>query len=63
MGLGAIGLQLARALDAGVPGLRLAAVAVRDRDCAVAAMRGFRDRPLVLGPTCRGRSSTVRLMP
>ena len=48
VGLGAIGLQLARALDAGVPGLKLAAVAVRDRDKAVAAMKGFRDRPLVL---------------
>ena len=48
VGLGAIGMQLARALDAGVPGLTLAAVAVRDRDKAVAAMKGFRDRPLVL---------------
>jgi aspartate dehydrogenase len=48
VGLGAIGMHLARALDAGVPGLKLAAVAVRDRDKAVAAMKGFRDRPLVL---------------
>lgn len=48
VGLGAIGMHLARALDAGVPGLKLAAVAVRDRDRAVAAMKGFRDRPLVL---------------
>jgi aspartate dehydrogenase len=48
VGLGAIGLKLARALDAGVPGLRLAAVAVRDRDKAVTAMKGFNDRPLVL---------------
>lgn len=48
VGLGAIGMQLARALDAGVPGLKLSAVAVRNRDKAVAAMKGFRDRPLVL---------------
>lgn len=48
VGLGAIGMHLARALDAGVPGLKLAAVAVRDRDKAVAQMKGFRDRPLVL---------------
>jgi len=48
VGLGAIGLHLARALDAGVPGLKLAAVAVRDRNKAVAAMKGFRDRPLTL---------------
>jgi len=48
VGLGAIGIHLARALDQGVPGLKLAAVAVRDRDKALAQMRGFRDRPLVL---------------
>lgn len=48
VGLGAIGMHLARALDAGVPGLKLAAVAVRDRDRALARMKGFRDRPLVL---------------
>ena len=48
VGLGAIGLHLARALDAGVPGLRLAAVAVRDRNKALVAMKGFRDRPLTL---------------
>ncbi len=48
VGLGAIGMQLARALDAGVPGLKLAAVAVRDAEKARAAMKGFRDRPLIL---------------
>ena len=48
VGLGAIGMHLARALDAGVEGLKLAAVSVRDRDRAVAAMKGFRDRPLIL---------------
>jgi len=48
VGLGAIGMHLARALDAGVPGLKLAAVAVRDREKALAGMKGFRDRPLIL---------------
>src|SRR3546814_4714627 len=31
-GLGAIGLGVARRLDEGIPGLRLAAVSARDRD-------------------------------
>ncbi|MFY9693646.1 MAG: aspartate dehydrogenase [Xanthobacteraceae bacterium] len=33
-GLGAVGLDVARRLEAGIPGLRLAAVAVRDHDKA-----------------------------
>jgi aspartate dehydrogenase len=44
-GLGAIGLHLARALDAGVPGLRLMAVAARDHDKAKANLAGFRTPP------------------
>ncbi len=44
-GLGAIGLPLARALDAGVTGLSLIAVAVRDRSKAAAALTGFRTAP------------------
>ncbi|WP_207536774.1 aspartate dehydrogenase [Sabulicella rubraurantiaca] len=48
VGLGAIGLKLARALDAGVPGLKLAAVAVRDAEKARHVMKGFKDRPLIL---------------
>jgi len=48
VGLGAIGLQLARALDAGVPGLKLTAVAVRDAEKARVAMKDFKDRPLIL---------------
>lgn len=47
-GLGAIGLHLARALDAGVPGLRLAAVSARDRKKAEANIAGFRHKPLIL---------------
>jgi aspartate dehydrogenase len=44
-GLGAIGLKLARALDAGVDGLRLVAVAARDRAKAQASLQGFRTPP------------------
>jgi aspartate dehydrogenase len=44
-GLGAIGLHLARALDAGVEGLELAAVAARDHAKARAALEGFRKPP------------------
>jgi aspartate dehydrogenase len=47
-GLGAIGLHLARALDAGVPGLRLAAVSARDRKKAEANIAGFRAKPMLL---------------
>ena len=44
-GLGAIGLKLARALDAGVDGLQLIAVAARDQAKAEANLRGFRAPP------------------
>ena len=44
-GLGAIGLPLARALDAGVDGLALVAVAVRDRAKAAVRLDGFRAPP------------------
>ena len=44
-GLGAIGMPLARALDAGVPGLTLAAVAVRDRALAEVKLRDLRVPP------------------
>ncbi len=47
-GLGAIGLDLARALDAGVPGLRLVAVSARDRLKAAANVAGFRDVPRIV---------------
>ncbi len=48
-GLGAIGLPIARRLDAGIEGLRLAAVAARDRGKAEAKMRDFRTPVPVLG--------------
>jgi aspartate dehydrogenase len=44
-GLGAIGLPLARALDAGVDGLRLVAVACRDPVKAKARLVGFKAPP------------------
>jgi aspartate dehydrogenase len=47
-GLGAIGLPLARALDMGVPGLRLAAVAARDEAKATAKLHSFRAPPPVV---------------
>jgi aspartate dehydrogenase len=48
-GLGAIGLRLARALDAGVEGLRLVAVSSRDAAKARAAVAGFAAPPVVAG--------------
>ncbi|WP_431284400.1 aspartate dehydrogenase [Humitalea sp. 24SJ18S-53] len=48
-GLGAIGLHLARALDAGVPGLRLIAVSARDQQKAAANLAGFRSPPRLVG--------------
>ena len=47
-GLGAIGLPLARALDAGIDGLQLIAVAVRDVAKAEARLAGFRSPPRVV---------------
>src|SRR5579872_2367168 len=47
-GLGAIGLKLARALDGGVEGLQLVAVAARDRAKAEANLRGFRTPPRIV---------------
>jgi len=47
-GLGAIGLPLARALDAGVDGLTLIAVAARDHAKAAASLAGFRNKPKVV---------------
>ena len=44
-GLGAIGLPLARMLDAGVGGLRLVAVSARDRQKAAASIADFQFRP------------------
>lgn len=47
-GLGAIGLHLARTLDAGVEGLRLAAVSARDLTKARRNTAGFKAPPVVV---------------
>ena len=47
-GLGAIGLQLAKALDRGVDGLRLVAVSARDKERARANVAGFANPPGVV---------------
>jgi aspartate dehydrogenase len=47
-GLGAIGLKLALALDAGIDGLRLIAVAARDRSKAQANLQSFRTAPCLV---------------
>jgi aspartate dehydrogenase len=44
-GLGAIGLDVARALDRGIEGLRLVAVSARDREKAALNISDFRSRP------------------
>jgi aspartate dehydrogenase len=47
-GLGAIGLPLARALDARIDGLRLVAVSCRDRGKGAASLAGFIDPPPIV---------------
>ena len=47
-GLGAIGAHLARALDAGVEGLRLTAVAARDHEKARRTLAGLRTMPEIV---------------
>ena len=47
-GLGAIGLPLARALDEGIDGLQLVAIAVRDPIRARARLAGFRNPPMLV---------------
>ena len=59
-GLGAIGAHLARALDAGVQGLRLVAVAARDQEKAKRTLAGFRTPPaLVTLPELGERADIV----
>jgi aspartate dehydrogenase len=47
-GLGAIGFEVARALDHGIPGLRLAAVAVRDPEKARLQLATFDTAPAIV---------------
>lgn len=46
-GLGAIGMAVARALDAGIPGLDLCAVSARDNEKTRQLVAGFASRPAV----------------
>jgi aspartate dehydrogenase len=47
-GLGAIGLEVARALDHGIPGLRLVSVAARDADMARLSLATFDAPPAIV---------------
>jgi aspartate dehydrogenase len=58
-GLGAIGLKLARALDAGVEGLQLIAVAARDQVKAQANLEGFRSPPRLVSLPELGEADIV----
>lgn len=59
-GLGAIGAHLARALDAGVEGLRLTAVAARDQEKARRTVAGFRAPPAIVAlPELAERADVV----
>ena len=59
-GLGAIGAHLARAIDAGVEGLRLTAIAARDHDKARRTIADFRVPPAIVAlPDLAGRADIV----
>ena len=58
-GLGAVGLGVARRLDAGIPGLVLAAVAVRDRDKARRNLPGVGERILIVAAEALADSCDV----
>lgn len=58
-GLGAIGLKLARALDAGAEGLQLVAVAARDQAKAQANLAGFRRPPALLPIGALGEAADI----
>lgn len=58
-GLGAVGLTVARSLDAGIDGLRLVAVAARDRAKAEAKLGHFRNRPSITTPAALAEAAEV----
>jgi aspartate dehydrogenase len=59
-GLGAIGFKLAQALDAGIPGLTLTAVAASDPERAKAKIAGLRAKPAIAaGPNLAGFADIV----
>ena len=59
-GVGAIGLKVAKCLDAGeIPGMVLSAVAARDHDKLKRNLTGFRHQPLILPVEQLGREADV----
>lgn len=58
-GLGAIGLEVARALDRGIPGLRLVAVAVRDPEKARGHLATFGTAPEIVDLTALADADIV----
>ncbi len=58
-GLGAIGLPVARALDAGIPGIRLIAIAAGNAKRARDRLAGFRDRPAVVAAAALAEADIV----
>ena len=58
-GFGAIGVPLARALDAGVDGLHLIALAVRDRGKAERILSGFKSPPRLVDPAALAEADIV----
>jgi aspartate dehydrogenase len=58
-GLGAVGLNVARRLEEGIPGLVLAAVAVRDRDKARRNLPGAGDRVPIVAAEALAQSSDI----
>ena len=58
-GLGAVGLTVARSLDAGVDGLRLVAVAARARAQAEAKLCSVRNRPSITTPAALAEDAEI----
>jgi aspartate dehydrogenase len=58
-GLGAVGLEVARRLEAGIPGLVLTAVAVRDQEKARRNLPGAGDRIPIVGADALAQSCDV----
>ncbi len=58
-GLGAVGLEVARRLEAGIPGLVLTAVAVRDRDKARRNLPGAGDRIAIVPAEALAQSCDI----
>ena len=52
-GLGAVGGSVARALDDGIPGLVLTAIATRSHDKARQKMAGLRTEVPLVSPECQ----------